>query len=342
MRNIARRVAAAVLAVATMGALLVSAPSAAAAATVTVHSGESIQAAIDAAPPGSVVEVESGTYTENVWITKDGMTLRAAPGAHPNLKSPASAAPGTPAACANPESPSDFSGICVPGAQGVRVTGFTVRQFSVGILLLGATGGVVDNNVLIGNTEYGVFALSSTGSVIRANTATRSREAGFYIGDSPNAQATVQANTSYDNGFGIFVRHASHGVLLNNDVHGNCIGVLFLDAPAPSTHWLASGNRVSDNNRVHGCKGPSGIGIASVGSRDITIRDNMVNDNGGPSFPAGGIVIVSSPNDPSTNVAVVRNRAHGNEPFDLVWDGVGSVTFVANSCATSLPPGLCS
>lgn len=337
------RPAAVVLGVVMAAALLAGFPAAAAADTVTVHSGESIQAAIDAAPPGSVVSVESGTYSENVWITKEGITLRAAPGATPNLKAPADKAPGTPETCVDPEYPSAINGICVTGATGVRVNGFTVRQFSIGIFVVGASDTVIDDNRLIGNKEYGVFANHSTGSVIRANTATRSNDAGIYVGDSPDARATVQGNVVYDNAVGIFIRSASKGQIVNNHMHDNCVGLLFLDAPNPSTHWLAKGNTASNNNRTHGCEF-TGVGIASLGSRDVTIRDNAVNNNQSPSFPGGGIAVFAGvvPGHPSTNVAVVRNRAHGNQPADLLWDGEGSVTFSANRCATSIPPGLCS
>src|SRR6478609_4063907 len=52
--------------------------------TCSVHVvvGQSIQAAIDAAPTGATVCVGPGTYLENLLIAKDGITLRGAgPGA---------------------------------------------------------------------------------------------------------------------------------------------------------------------------------------------------------------------------------------------------------------------
>jgi len=44
-------------------------------ATIAVEAGESLQAAIEKASPGDVLEVESGIYRENLNITKQ-LTLR--------------------------------------------------------------------------------------------------------------------------------------------------------------------------------------------------------------------------------------------------------------------------
>src|SRR3989454_4932394 len=61
-------------------ALALAGGSTAGAKTVVVHSGESIQAAIDAAPAGTTIRVEPGTYHETgdtraVTVTKAGIRL---------------------------------------------------------------------------------------------------------------------------------------------------------------------------------------------------------------------------------------------------------------------------
>src|SRR5262245_38866445 len=45
------------------------------AAVIIVHPGESIQAAVDAARPGTVINIEAGTYLQNVSVAKPGIQL---------------------------------------------------------------------------------------------------------------------------------------------------------------------------------------------------------------------------------------------------------------------------
>src|SRR5438552_953820 len=98
----------------------------ASAAGVTVHPGESIQAAIDAAGPGTTITVKSGTYAENLLITKDNITIV---GQGAILIPPANAFK-TP--CSGAPHPVGF---CVVGDPNTNkpvsrdeITGFTVRN----------------------------------------------------------------------------------------------------------------------------------------------------------------------------------------------------------------------
>lgn len=156
-------------------------------------------------------------------------------------------------------------------------------------------------------------------------------------------------NHSYENdGFGILIREASHGVISGNNLHDNCLGILFLDMGTGADDWKVFGNQVNENNRV--CEleegfPVSGAGIVVSGGSDILITFNAVfgNNSDSPSIASGGIVVVSAEEDGGgdpENVAIVGNVALGNNP-DLFWDETGSVVFRANICETSTPEGLC-
>ena len=100
-RNLAVTVA---LASAVAAGVWTAAP--AGAGTLVVHPGQSIQAAVDNARPGTTIKLAAGVYHQSVGITKDGITL-------------AGSGPGTsviePAAQPSGPCGSQQFGICVVG-----------------------------------------------------------------------------------------------------------------------------------------------------------------------------------------------------------------------------------
>jgi parallel beta-helix repeat protein len=330
---------------------------------IVVRSGESIQAAVDAAPPGATIYVKRGTYAENVAITKDGITLLSR-GA--NIVPPA-----TPVgnACSSPGGTAT-EGICAVGdvsfsddgppvvnvpLKNVTISGFNVTGFpGSGIFFLGAENPVVKRNVTTENEEYGIARFSSSGGLIIGNKASGSDEAGIYVGDSPNADVLVAGNEAADNGaFGLFFRDAAHGDVVGNRVHGNCIGAIVLNTGGNvAADWRFTANKITGNtafcpaNEEEQTDASSGIGIAIAGGADNKIYGNFIRDNtpsGAVDF-AGGVVVadigIPGANPPSGNV-VKRNIILGNQP-DIVWDGSGTGNvFERNLCRTSVPDGLC-
>jgi hypothetical protein len=88
------------------------------------------------------------------------------------------------------------------------------------------------------------------------------------------------------------------------------------------------------------------VGILLAGANHSTVVGNTVTGNHptGPSFASGGIAVTSTAplggTDPIGNL-IKANKVHNNQP-DLFYDGTGSDNvFVANSCETSIPAGLC-
>jgi Right handed beta helix region len=353
-------------------ALALSLPaSSTASRTVTVEAGESIQAAIDKAKPYTTIKIEAGTYAESLLIDKDGIELVGEGRKKTHIVPPANPVAGE--GCADPTAspPVAPNGICVfdvdaqfnpvSTVEDVEISHLSVDGFeAMGIFLIHTRDAEVTRTILSNYGEYGVFANDSSGTKIARNVTYNSvdgvnPEAGIYIGDAPNADATVWKNVSWGNLLGVFARDAAHGKVLENKSFSNCVGILFLntDAPVDVAHWLAKDNVVAANNRAcpPGEEAPplSGVGIAVLGGDDIDLIDNGVFGNktaaGFESAFAGGIVVIASPFGPSpvpsNDIKVAFNTALGNDP-DLFWDGAGNGNkFFANDCLTSQPDGLC-
>lgn len=328
----------------------------------------SIQAAVDAAKPGDTVHVPPGTYYESVTITKDGISLH---GYGVTIKPPATPVP-TPC----DESEDRVSGICILGdvtfpeppaegppvvndaVHGASVRGVTVRGFSGdGLIARGTKDLKVRDSRFHDNGGYGAASFVTEGTTFRDNKATGNAEAGFYVGDSPEAHADVRGNWSADNELGFFFRNASIGKARGNVAVGNCTGMLLLaGAPGPVVGWELRDNKVAGNNNTK-CTGEggtpplSGAGIVLAGAQDFRVRGNAVlgNASAAPSLVEGGIVVLSTSSVPGgvlapgfdPSGAVERNWAKGNEPADITWDETGKVWFDDNRCRTSIPAGLC-
>ncbi|HET6659034.1 MAG TPA: right-handed parallel beta-helix repeat-containing protein [Rubrobacter sp.] len=299
-----------------------------------VHPGDSIQKAIKATDPGDTIVVLGGVHHETVAIKKDGISLR---GVDAVLKPPAK-----PTSCGG-------SGFCVK-ADNVSISGFTVRNFpGTGIIAMGTRNAKFMTNRAINNGEYGIAAYSTTGTHMIANQTSGSDDAGLYVGDSPHADATVAANETYDNFLGILVRNARHGKIVGNQVHNNCLGMMFLaDEPGPAGVFDVRGNKVVNNTRAcpafEDAPPLSGIGIALLGARGMEIKSNQIMHNvpSGPTGFSGGVVVTKGfKGTPPTNNTITGNTILRNKP-DIFWDKSGSGNrFKPNDCKTSKPGRLC-
>ena len=300
-----------------------------------VHPSESIQKAIKAAHPGDTIVVLGGVHHESVAIKKDGISLR---GVDAVLKPPA-----------KPTSSCGASGFCVL-ADNVSISGFTVRNFpDFGIVAFGVRNAKFMTNRAINNGEYWIATFSSTGTQMIANLARGSDDAGLYVGDTPRADATLVANETQDNFLGILVRNALHGKIAGNQVHNNCVGMLFLaDEPGPAGAFDVHGNEVMNNTRAcpafEDAPPLSGVGIALLGARGMEIKHNNIVHNvpSGPTGISGGVVVTKGfKGTPPTNNTVTGNKILRNKP-DIFWDKSGSGNRLKpNNCKTSKPGGLC-
>ena len=356
---------AAVLAAVASGALVLV--PGAAAKTRTVSPGQSIQAAIDKSKPGDTVFVEKGKYKESLDIGTNDVTLEGERGTI--LKG--GAGPGKSLCNQDPEQPGAFVGICIHGQIGPpsgegpppvtkEVEGVVVRHLTVqgfggdGVFVYGGRKTIVRAVHILGNGGYGSFSNTSRGTRFINNDVQDNGAPGLYVGDSPNANATLRGNFVKNNrGEGILLRNASHGHVRKNILKYNCAGLLVLaDAPGPARKWTITENAASFNNKE--CAGEpdegepaiSGIGIGLFGARDTTVANNAgyKNRDKNPSVAHGGIVVTKGvEGTPEHNLLIRGNGFSDNAPFDISWDKVGTkISFIDNQCVKSKPSSICS
>ena len=358
----------------TSGLVVGAQPAVSGAASYDVHPGQSIQAAIDAAPSGARIEIAPGTYHENLDISRpvslDGHHTILVPGGTVNdapCTSPAQQSSAVTGAA--PASVGDLvTGICIHGSvdqnfsptaylAGVKIDGIASVGWSGDGAFAVATDGLDVRDAEFGsNGGYGIFAFHSKHVRYTDSFSHDNGDAGFYIGESPGADVRVEHNTSSRNrGEGLLFRDSLGGKIHDNTFVGNCAGLFLLDTGAPGIGGQVSvyDNTVTANNNAcpPGSDSPplSGIGIGILGDTGTRVEHNTVRNNaaGGPSaLPSGGLILLDTTGfggTAPTNNRIEKNRLSNNSPVDIFSDGSGSGnTFNRNRCSASNPGGLCS
>jgi parallel beta-helix repeat protein len=324
--------------------------------TVVVHPGESIQAAVDAAQPGTEILLAPGTYFQTVVVSTPNITLAGLTGPH-----------GEGAAIQNPGGADD--GITVtPTAGGFTLANLTVRDFNVdGVILEGVNGFTLSHITAQDDGQYGLFPVFSSFGMINGCTASGHRDTGIYVGQS--AYVTVAHSRTFDNVNGIEIENSSHISVVGNEAFNNTAGILVdllpgLDVTTSSDIFIA-GNFVHDNNRPNdGDPGslesfvPAGTGILVLGADHVTITENRVTGNDFVGIGVASTLLLGElaglppsafagidPNPDGTQVVsnyVVGNGSSSPLPgipgADLLWDGSGTGNFwLGNTFQTSVP-----
>lgn len=343
-------------------AVLVAAPAAAAPTGPNVYRvppGASVQAALDAARPGDVVELAEGSYPGGVTLAVDGVTLRGQGSRTVLVPDPAGQG-----ACAKAG-----DGVCVTGTsdpQGMPVrpvTGAVVEALTVaGFAHDGIAAAVTDGLTVRGvvardNGLQGISAEMSTRAVLTDNEARDNGQAGIFVanwydrkGGALDTRGTeVSANRLTGNRIGLQLRRVRDLTVEANLASGNCGGVFVVgDDGVPRAGALTVRDNVVRANNRYCPPNPrldfvQGTGILLTGTEDVTVSGNQVSDHSGASPMSGGIVLYPSVvGAPNTRASVTGNALRDNLPADLADrdHGTGN-TFTDNSCLTSEPSGHC-
>jgi parallel beta-helix repeat protein len=182
-----------------------------AASEISVQPGNSIQSAVNNSISGDVITLSPGTYTENIKITKDNLTIRSESG-NPD---------DTIIQAGNPDANVLLLKANNITISGLKILGATDPAYS-GIYLSSCRNCTIDNNKFL-NNGLGIYTLYSRGNIVSNNTVTNNEEYGIAIQSSKDN--TISGNTASDNTRGIHFGNSdgntfSGNIVQNNSVYG--------------------------------------------------------------------------------------------------------------------------
>ena len=274
--------------------------------SIVVKPGESIQAAIDAAEPGSTIVVLPGTYQESAGsenalaISKNGIRLIGAGAGKVILESTGGQENGI---VITPEpncsechlslrQPTRLRRNMPPATKerinGFEIKGFTIKGFENGIFTRHLDNFRIVNNMSIDNKEYGIFPTLSSQGLVANNYATGSDDSGIWIETSEDI--IVRNNLVEENVFGLEISNSKDILMIGNESRNNTTGIAVLllpfFEPFETSNIVLSHNWIHDNNRENTANPaeirssvPSGTGIMLLGADESLVKHNRVENN---------------------------------------------------------------
>lgn len=245
-----------------------------------------ISAAVSAASPGDTIDVASGTYSEDVKITK---TLSLIGENRDNTTI-------------------DAKGL----ANGIYIDGFD----SPGLANVVVTGFTVENANYEGILVQNASAVTVWGNEVRDNDESLQISAGSCPG-----QPAFETNEGDDCGEGIHLMGVDHSTVADNIVERNSGGILVSDETASNHDNAIVHNKVIDNAydcgitlASHGAYVKTGTAPLSFGMYHNTVAENESRHNGfGAGGGAGVGIFAPGPGNVNIQNSIVRNRLIDND-----------------------------
>ena len=324
---------------------------------------DTIQEAVDAAEPGDLVYIDTGTYKETVTITTENLVLRGADRNETIIDG-------------------EFERencVFVVETNGVAVENLTTQNCTKnGVFFTGVDGYRASYVSAIRNGDYGIYAFDSVNGQFDHSYGGGSPDAGFYIGQCNPCNAVITDVEAEWNGLGYSGTNSSGNLIIaNSSWHDNRSGIVPNSGTGEELHPqrdnVIVGNTVYDNNNadtasISIAELAIGTGILVAGGNDNVIDRNLVEDH-----DLAGIAVIPLPEtaiDPENPDAidfdargnrVIGNVVQASDPADRderefaadlpQWDLVvvtgltaetdgGGNCFSENDAATSGPSDL--
>ena len=256
--------------------------------TVVVNAGQSIQAAVDKAAPGDIIQVMPGTYHEAVLVQTPSLTLQGVVQGdqRPTLDGQNQLANGV-----------------LSIANYFTVSGFRIVNYtSNGAAAQGVTGPVFEDLITDKTGEYGVFPVLSSNVLIQNVVASGVIDTGVYVGQSRDI--TVTKSEAYGNVSGFEIENSVNAVVENNYSHDNTGGMLVFVLPGKTgtegSHTLLTNNRIENNNLANFSRPemtvhlvPAGTGVLIISADDTEVTGNTISGN--KSYAVGLVALTDFP-----------------------------------------------
>lgn len=259
---------------------------------VVVKDGESIQAAVSAAAPGTTIRIQPGTYSETVYIDKDGIRLVGVieAGRRPVL-----------------DGRKTLNDAVLYSGNNVVVENLEIRNYK-GNGIMGQAGNnfEIRNNLIADAGVYGIFPQLGQNGVVEHNIVSGIADAAIYVGMSDNIH--VAHNEVFDSVAGIEIENSRHAIVEDNYVHDNAGGMLAFITPGlpikTAYDVIFRNNFIVNNNHVNfGAPGstvagiPSGTGILIMAADDVIVEGNVISGN-----KTIGILVTDHGNAPNVTI----------------------------------------
>jgi nitrous oxidase accessory protein len=225
-------------------------------ASISVKSGESIQSAINAAMPGDLIEVQSGTYEESIVIDKP-LTLH-----------------GIDSGSGIPVVETDKGSAIVLKANGIVLQGFGASSASgwsedAGILVA-SSNNILRNNAAKGCGNAGILLQESRNNSLLENLAQGNGNDGISLRNC--SSCLLEGNQADSNKYGLRMVNSNKNAIRGNTFQQNRFDAVYLQD--------SQGN-IIENNYARGNSG----GVNLETSRDNIVRKNdLVNNELGISI----------------------------------------------------------
>jgi parallel beta-helix repeat protein len=241
---------------------------------VVVKDGESILAAVKAAPKGTIIRVMPGTYHETVYVDKDDIRIIGVieEGRRAVL-----------------DGQGKLNDAILYSGNNFVAENLEIRNYK-GNGIMGQAGNnfEIRNNVIAESGVYGIFPQLGQNGIVEHNVVSGIADAAIYIGMSDNI--LVAHNDVFDSVAGIEIENSRHAIVEHNYVHNNSGGLLAFVTPGlpiKTTDDVIFRNNfvVGNNHKNFGAPGstvsgiPAGTGILVMAADDVVIEANVVSDN---------------------------------------------------------------